>query len=316
MSKLFISHASEDKRLACQLSNDLRVLGYSIWLDEWNIKVGQCIPSEIETALIDTRFLILLLSKHAVQSRWVDTEWKTAYWDEIQSRSIIVLPVLLENVQIPKLLQTKKYASLVLSYAVGFRELVSAIEYYEGSAAVASEQAQHSARENPSDGFVRKPGTARRLTLATKPESQKTSKLNNVVNIGGNVNNSIVANKVQVSGKGALRMTYPAGSVGASVYKKNYLDYLIKRYYDYRKADPSFAALSHSQRFHHAEIHTTIQSKFKAKTFFVSESQFEQLCAYIKARIDRTILGKRNKSRGIRNYSSFEEQTVTDRTTT
>jgi hypothetical protein len=104
-------------------------------------------------------------------------------------------------------------------------------------------------------------------------------------------------------------MNYPAGSVGASVQMKNFLDYLIKRYYDYRKADTSFAAFSQSQRFHHGEIRTSIQSKFKAKTFFVPESQFEQECAYIKARIDRTILGKRNKGQGSSQLSSFEDFT-------
>jgi len=310
MAKLFISHASQDKEIARQLSNDLRVLGHSVWLDEWSIIVGQCISNEIEKALADTHFLILLLSKNSVVSRWVDTEWRAAYWDELQSRSIIVLPVLLEKVQLPKLLQTKKYASFALSYAVGFRELVNAIAHYESSSSIKSAPAQRRReRKKQCEDVERKVERTTTLRLVKDPGADTEPQLGNVINIGGTVTGSIVANKVQISGKRMPRMNYPIGSVGASVQMKNYLDYLIKRYYDYRKADTSFAAVRHSQRFHPAEIHTSIQSKFKAKTFFVPESQFEQECAYIKARIDRTILGKRNKGQGVRNYSSFEDYT-------
>ena len=308
MAKLFISHASQDKEIARQLANDLKVLSHCVWLDEWSVRVGQCISSEIDTALADTHFLILLLSKNAVLSRWVDTEWRAAYWDELKTRSIVVLPVLLEKVQLPRLLQTKKYASFVLSYAVGFRELINAIEYYESSSSVVPTPAQRPLRrKKQGDGIVPKIERTTPLRLVKESGTKAKPQVNNVINIGGSVTRSIVANKVQISGKRAPRMNYPAGSVGASLQMKNYLDYLIKRYYECRNADTSFAAFGHSQRFHHAEIHTSIQSKFKAKTFFVPESQFEQECAYIKSRIDRTILGKRNKSQGIRNYGSFED---------
>ena len=129
----------------------------------------------------------------------------------------------------------------------------------------------------------------------------------NAVSIGGDVANSIVANVIHIPGKSLPRLNYPPGSVGASIQKKNYLDYLIKRYYDYRKADSSFGATKHAAKFNHAEMHKSIESKFKAKTFFVPEQRFLEVCLYIQYRIDRTILGKRNKSRGIRNYASFDK---------
>lgn len=130
MAAIFLSHSSRDKDVARQLAGDLKQLGHQVWLDEWNIRVGQCIPTEIEQGIATADFVTLLLSKHAVESSWVDREWKMAYWDEINSGSIVVLPVLLEKCEIPKLLQTKKYANLAQSYAVGFRELADAIDWY------------------------------------------------------------------------------------------------------------------------------------------------------------------------------------------
>jgi len=57
----------------------------------------------------------------------------------------------------------------------------------------------------------------------------------------------------------------------------------------------------------HAEIHRTIESKFKVKTYFVPETLFGKECDYVKQRIDKTVVGKNNLSRGIRNYESFGE---------
>ena len=130
MASIFISHSSLDKGIAKQLSNDLKHYGHDVWLDEWEIKVGHCIPSEIERGIKNSDFVVLLLSPHAIQSNWVDKEWKSAYWDEVATSSIVVLPVLLEECEIPKLIQTKRYANFSDSYAVGFHELLSAIEWH------------------------------------------------------------------------------------------------------------------------------------------------------------------------------------------
>jgi hypothetical protein len=46
--KLFISHATEDKdEVARPLAERLRSLGYSVWYDEYSLKVGQSLSEEI-----------------------------------------------------------------------------------------------------------------------------------------------------------------------------------------------------------------------------------------------------------------------------
>lgn len=117
------------------------------------------------------------------------------------------------------------------------------------------------------------------------------------------VNDSIIANTVTLNRKRSPRMQYPMDSIGADVIKKGYIDYLIKRYYDYRQADASYGSI---RSFSYAEIHTTIQRRFKAKTFFIHISRFEELCDFIKGRVKQTIQGKRNRSHYIPNYDSFE----------
>lgn len=128
MAKLFVSHSSKDKDFVRELADDLRSLGHDVWLDEWEIKVGDCIISKVEAALSDCSYVVLVMSRHAVESGWVEKEWRSKYWEEVQVGTAIVLPVLLEDCEIPLLLKTKKYADFRTNHRVGFAQLAGAIQ--------------------------------------------------------------------------------------------------------------------------------------------------------------------------------------------
>lgn len=141
-------------------------------------------------------------------------------------------------------------------------------------------------------------------THRASPRHAEKSPRQSVSVNAASVSGSIIANTVNFGRKRSPRMQYPVDSIGADTIKKGYIDYMIKRYFDYRQADASYGSF---RPFSHAEIHTTIQRKFKAKTFFIHVSRFEELCDYIKSRVDQTIQGKRNRSCGIPNYDAFEK---------
>jgi hypothetical protein len=130
MASIFISHSSRDRESAARISRDLAAAGHHVWLDEWSIRVGESIPHRIEKGIEESDFLVVLLSRNAAESRWVEREWSTAYWGEVQKGSVAVLPVRLEECEIPTLLQTKKYADLSTSYEAGMSDLLAAIEYF------------------------------------------------------------------------------------------------------------------------------------------------------------------------------------------
>jgi len=126
-AKVFISHSSKDKQFARWISVDLRSAGHRIWFDEWDIKVGDSIPRKIGHGLDACDYLIVVLSKHAVDSRWVENEWHTKYWDEIEKNKVMVLPLLKEDCLIPSLLKTKKYADFRFDYTQGLEDLMHAL---------------------------------------------------------------------------------------------------------------------------------------------------------------------------------------------
>jgi TIR domain/Putative peptidoglycan binding domain len=130
MKSIFISYSSRDKDIALKLASDLKIRNHRIWLDEWQVHVGECIPTKIAEGIGSADFLIVLLSQHSVNSAWVEREWTAAYWDEVNDARVAILPVLVEPCQIPKLLQTKKYADFSSSYESGFQELIMALDYF------------------------------------------------------------------------------------------------------------------------------------------------------------------------------------------
>lgn len=127
MARIFLSHSSEDKEFVRRLFEDLRALGHSPWLDEWQIKVGDCIVSSIQDGLQSSDYIIVVLSPAAVASGWVEREWKDAYWSEVSAGRTIVLPVLLADCEIPILIRTKKYADFRRKYELGLATLCQAI---------------------------------------------------------------------------------------------------------------------------------------------------------------------------------------------
>jgi hypothetical protein len=125
--RVFISYSSQDTLTAKWIYVDLVHKGHKPWLDKWSIKVGQSIPTEIGKGLDECDVVILLLSTHSVKSGWVEREWQAKYWDEVESGRVFILPVLLEDCKIPKLLKMKKYTDFREDYSEGIWELAKAL---------------------------------------------------------------------------------------------------------------------------------------------------------------------------------------------
>lgn len=132
---------------------------------------------------------------------------------------------------------------------------------------------------------------------------QPTAAVN--VNIAGSTfQGDIAQNITKIVSPKMPRTAHPPGSLGADLRRKGYIDYLVSRYFEFRKADRSYGQ---RRPFSYAEIHRTIQHEFGHKTFFMPVEFFERLVEFLQMRIDRTILGKHNASRSVPNYHSYAQ---------
>jgi hypothetical protein len=128
---VFISYSSIDREKATQLAFDLIHRGYRVWFDKWEILAGQSIVDEVFSGILESEFLIVILSKESCKSKWVREELATGKLAEIERRKTTVIPVLLEPCDIPASLKTKMYANFTRSWADGLRDLTTSIDMHK-----------------------------------------------------------------------------------------------------------------------------------------------------------------------------------------
>jgi len=107
---VFLSHSSTDKAVVRELAERLREDGIRVWFDEWEITLGDSIPSKIESALDSTRVLVLCMSEHAFGSDWAMLESQTFRFRDPLNKQRRFIPIRLDDTQPPGSLAQFLYA--------------------------------------------------------------------------------------------------------------------------------------------------------------------------------------------------------------
>ena len=72
---VFISHASEDKQaVARPLAESLQRAGITVWLDDFELKIGESLRRRIDAGLAGSRFGVVVLSKFFFEKGWPQYE--------------------------------------------------------------------------------------------------------------------------------------------------------------------------------------------------------------------------------------------------
>jgi hypothetical protein len=94
---VFISYSSKDAALATRLHTDLQAAGVHCWYAPHDLPIGARIRVGIDEAIRLHDKLLLLLSKHAVASDWVEKEVETAMEQERRQQRIVLFPIRLDT---------------------------------------------------------------------------------------------------------------------------------------------------------------------------------------------------------------------------
>jgi len=125
--RIFISHSSADSDFVDWLADGLTSFGLPIWYDKWEIMVGDSIVRKINEGLKTADYLAVVLSRASVMSRWVQEELNAATMSMIESEGVYVLPLLIEDCEIPPLLRHLRYADFRLDRDDALREVLEAV---------------------------------------------------------------------------------------------------------------------------------------------------------------------------------------------
>jgi hypothetical protein len=114
--KVFLSHASEDKKLVEQILIRIQNQFPDIqgWLDKYEIFAGDDLIEKIYSGISQSDKFLIFLSPNSVDKPWVRTELRKALFDEIAGiKPEFIIPVKLGHIsQFPPFLESRFYVDI------------------------------------------------------------------------------------------------------------------------------------------------------------------------------------------------------------
>jgi hypothetical protein len=124
---VFISYSHSDKDFVDKLAAHIVANRGSVWLDRWELNVGDSLTQRIQEAITTSSALLVVLSKASVESEWCKRELNAGLVRELEEKRVVVLPVLLEDCAIPLFLRDKLYADFRTDFDTGFKAVLEGI---------------------------------------------------------------------------------------------------------------------------------------------------------------------------------------------
>lgn len=100
---VFLSYTMHDRAWVAAFADSLRAAGVNTWFDVSALGAGDRWENQIQDALRESRFVVVILSSHSISSSWMFFELGAAVGDRKR-----VIPVVMEDVElgrIPELLR-------------------------------------------------------------------------------------------------------------------------------------------------------------------------------------------------------------------
>ena len=131
LTRVFISHAGPDWRIAKRLAEDLRAVGNHITVDVDDLSVGEDVVRFMNDGIAEADFIVILHSQYTADAINQTTEMNAAIWNEINQSGAVCMVVRLDETQLPPLVGPKKFVEIEEeneeSYARALGEIVERV---------------------------------------------------------------------------------------------------------------------------------------------------------------------------------------------
>jgi hypothetical protein len=106
---LFLGHVFDDRPMVRRIADDLVAAGTRVVLDEATLFIDDRLLERLSATIGERGFLAVALSPRSVRTKWV-TEELRALADGRAGEGVVILPLLLQNCDIPDFLDDRIYA--------------------------------------------------------------------------------------------------------------------------------------------------------------------------------------------------------------
>ncbi|WP_084251834.1 toll/interleukin-1 receptor domain-containing protein [Bradyrhizobium sp. AT1] len=128
MSNVFISHSSNDKPFVKRLASALASEGFPVWLDSWKLELGDSLTDRIYDGIDSSSMVLLVVSRHAIDSGWVNRELNAALSREEQVGRKFLVPIKIDDCQAPLKVADRLYADFSTSFSSPLGRVVRILE--------------------------------------------------------------------------------------------------------------------------------------------------------------------------------------------
>lgn len=125
MKKIFLCHATEDKKFVERLAKDLMRFGIEVWFDKFEMKVGESLLEKIDDGIMSSGYFAVILSPRSVGKPWVKHEIRSAFAKKFRDDSFKILPVMYEECETPLYLADLFYADFTGNYDKGLGDILN-----------------------------------------------------------------------------------------------------------------------------------------------------------------------------------------------
>ncbi len=128
---VFISYASEDRRIADEIASRLNEAGFSAWLDRRRLHPGDSWLKSIESAIVSCDFFISCLSRRSLKKRGTFQRELRMAIDcarNVPLEEIYFIPVRLDDCAVPRVIGSEwQYIDLFPDLREGLERVISAM---------------------------------------------------------------------------------------------------------------------------------------------------------------------------------------------
>ena len=94
---IFISYSHQDAAFVDALAAHLIKAKAHVWVDRWELNVGDSLLRRIEEEIDKAGALVVVLSEASVESEWCRKELTAGLVRELDEKKVLILPVLLKD---------------------------------------------------------------------------------------------------------------------------------------------------------------------------------------------------------------------------
>lgn len=181
---VFISYSHQDKDFVDQLAIQLVRKNVHVWVDRWELSVGDSLIDKVQQAVEGASALLVVLSPESVQSEWCKRELSAGLLRELEEKRVVVMPVLLRDCEIPIFARGKFYADFRKNFDEGLKAVVDGIARVTNASLSRVQEDTYHVDWSINSGFDDKGNVAVKATFIQIPKSEPYTCLTEMVIIG------------------------------------------------------------------------------------------------------------------------------------